>query len=272
MRRLASLLGLIALGLPARPVEAGAWTRAEGTSYAKVSAKALIGDQAFVSGRDTVALPASYQSFELSLYGEYGITDEVTAVLQATPVGVVRYDRETDPYIGDVIAALRYRLALDPVAVSIEVHAGGRPAQSQPTGAATVDGRTFVVTPLVGTLLGGAQLAVGRGFGRLWLTGHAGARFHSEETLEPALYAFLQVGWHVLDALTAALHVTWWHSLGDLEPINVLGTGQTRYLGYGLGLTWWTTARVGLFAGIDGAVYASSNAATPALAVGLELR
>lgn len=271
MRALASAILLASL-LSAGGAEAGAWTQPAGGAYFKGYAKALIGKSAFLEGRTTVALPATYQDYQLSVYGEYGVTDEVTAVLEATPFGLVSYDGQSDPYIGDVIAKLRYRLSSGPVAVSVQVHAGGRPAQVKPTGEAVIDGRTYRVTPVVGSLLGGGSLHVGRGFGRTWLAAHAGARFFSADTLEPAVFAFLQGGWHIVDAFTAELHVSFWHSLGDLEPINVLGTGQTRYLGYGLGLTWWFAGDVGLHAGIDGAVYAAANAATPAFMLGIEVR
>ena len=263
---------LLALLLAPNAALAGAWTQPRGNSYLKIYSKVLVGKSAFISGRTTEALPSLYQDYQLSLYGEYGVTEDVTAVLEATPFGVAHYDGNTDPYVGGGIASLRDWLMSGPLAVAAQVHLGGRPSLGAPTGTATIDGHTYRITPVVGTLRGGGSVHVGRAFGRTWLTGHAGARFFSAEALKPALFAFLQGGWHIYDALTAEFHVTFWHSLGDLEPIEVLGTGQTRYLGYGLGVSWWLTPHVGLNAGIDGAVYAAANAATPAFLLGVELR
>ncbi|MCB9646886.1 MAG: hypothetical protein H6730_09875 [Deltaproteobacteria bacterium] len=251
---------------------ASAWTRAKGTGYAKIWDRSLIGKQAYIQGRETAALPSTYQDHQLGLYGEWGVTDDLTLVLNATPFGVARYAGNTDPYIGGLVLAGRYQLVRGPMMVAGELHAGGRPSKSEDTGTAVVDGRELIINPVVGTLLGGAAVHVGTGFTWGWLTGHAGARFHSAEALHPALYAGLQLGWHALKSLDLALHVNLWHALGAIEPIQVLGSGQTRYLGFGLGLTWWMTQRVGLHAGLDGVAYAYANAATPSLLLGVELR
>jgi hypothetical protein len=269
LRKLACIL---ALTLLPQAAEAGAWARPKGTGYAKIWDRSLIGKRAFIQGRETAELPSGYQDHQLGVYVEWGTTDDLTLVLSAVPFGVARYGGRTDPYIGGVVLAGRYQLARGPVAVSAELHAGGRPDQSDPTGLATVDGRAFIISPVVGTLLAGGALHLGTAFGWGWLTGHAGARFHSSEALEPALYAGAQLGWHAHRRLDLALHLNLWHALGDLEPIQVLGTGQTRYLGFGLGLTWWMTERVGLHAGLDGVLYAAANAATPSLLLGIELR
>ena len=269
-RALTLALGVFAL-CPAT-ADASAWARPKGTGYAKIWDRSLIGKQAYIRGRETLALPHGYQDHQLGLYAEWGATDDLTLVLNAVPFGVASYDGNTDPYIGGFVVAGRYQLRRGALSVSGEVHAGGRPAQTAPTGEAVVEGQRLIVSPVVGTLLAGGALHAGVGLGWGWLTGHAGARFHSAEELDPALYAGAQLGWHALGSLDLALNLSLWHALGPVETIQVLGSGQTRYLGFGLSATWWMTPHVGLHAGFEGVAYAYANAATPSLTFGVELR
>lgn len=267
--------GLLVLGLLCAPVaqaQASAWTQPQGTGYLKVYARSLIGRHAYINGRTLVDLSRVYQDHQLNLYGQWGVTDECTAILQATPVGLAHFAGQTDAYVEGATAAMRYRLQLQPVVLSLQLHAGARPPLSRATGEVEIEGRTYELRPVVGTLFGGGSVRAGRSFGDRWLTGSLGVRFHSAATLGTAFFAHLQGGWHATASVTLAAHLNWWHALGALEPVNVLGAGQTRYLGFGASATWWFTPSAGLYGGFDGVVYAYSNAATPSLLLGFEFR
>lgn len=263
-----TLLTLLSLSTQAH---ASAWTQPEGGSYFKVSTKSLIGSTA-LSEEAIVQLPHTYQDHQLRLYGEWGVSQQVTAIFEATPLGITNYDSESRVYIGEMKAALRYQLALEPFVMSFQLDGGGRPSPTQALATLTVADQILEIRPVVGTLLGGASLRAGKSFGSMWVSGHAGAQFHSAESLNTALFGYLQGGWHALDSLTIDIHLSLWHSLGDLGVLNVLGSGQTRYLGVGLGATWWMTPRLGLHGGIDGVFYADHNASTPPIILGLEFR
>ncbi len=251
--------------------QASAWTQPEGGSYFKVSTRSLIGSTA-LSETEILQLPDTYQDHQLRLYGEWGVSSEVTAIFEATPVGITNYAAETRLYIGQMQAAMRYQLALAPFVMSVQLHAGGRPAPTRALATLMVADQVLEIRPVVGTLLGGASVRAAKSFGSMWVSGHAGAQFHSAESLEPAIFGYLQGGWHALDSLTLAIHLSLWHSLGELDVLNVLGAGQTRYLGLGIGATWWMTSNIGLHGGIDGVFYADHNASTPPIIVGLEFR
>ncbi|CAN0564483.1 unnamed protein product, partial [Laminaria digitata] len=261
---------LLLLGPP--PAQASAWTRPAGTGYLKLYIRSLIGRHAYVDGRTMLDLGSVYQDHQLNAYGEWGVTDDLTVSLEGNALGLTAFNGEVDPYMAGVMAAVRYRLQVEPFVLSLQLHGGGRPALAQPTGVVDVDGRTIEVLPVVGTLVGGGSVRAGWSVDDVWLSTATGLRFHSSEALDTAIFAQVQVGWHLSSALTIAGHLHLWHALGDLGPVNVLGAAQTRYLGFGVGATWWLWSDVGLHAGFDGVVYAYNNAATPSLLLGLEFR
>ncbi len=57
-----------------------------------------------------------------------------------------------------------------------------------------------------------------------------------------------------------------------MEETNISGVGQTRYLGFGFSASAWFVPELAVTAGVDGVFYASSNAATPSIILGLESR
>ena len=251
---------------------AGGWTQPEGDFYLKVWDRTLVGKNAFTAGGDTAELPDTFQDHQLNIYGEYGLLDELTLTLSVVPVGFASYEGESRAYFGGATAGARYRFLTGPLVLAVSAHAGGRPSSGDPLGVAVVGNETYVVDPVVGTIYGGAALEAGYGLSFGWLAASFGTRAFSRKELDPALFANLQFGWNTGIGLILDVHAGWYHAFGELAPVNVLGAGQTRYLGFGLGLSWWFHDHVGVNAGFGGAFFARSNAATPAITLGLEFR
>ena len=105
-----------------------------------------------------------------------------------------------------------------------------------------------------------------------WLTASVGLRGFSEDELDPVVFGFGQLGWQVADSMTLDFRLMLHEVLGDIDVINVSGAGQTRYLGIGLGYSYWFTDAVAVNVGFEGVAYAASNAATPSLLFGIESR
>ena len=260
-------------------VEAGGWTQPEGSYYFKVWDRSLVGRRIYVTERTTVRLPERYQDHQLKLYGEYGLIDDLTLTVNATALGLAVYGDEQRVYTGGGAVGARYRLIEGSLSSAIEVQVGAQPSSGslasgtvQVVRGSTVETETFEAQPSLGTAHASLDLQVGYGLRFLWMSGTAGIRGFTNSRLKPAVYVNGQIGWISSFGLVIDLHLNWYHSTGDIGPINVYGAAQTRYLGIGLGASWWLTDHVAINAGLDGVFFATANAATPALQIGMEFK
>ena len=265
-------LALLALGVAAGPSWAGGWTQPQGQLYLKVWDRTLVGKKAFLTDGTIADLPESFQDHQLSAYFELGLSDEATLVARASPIGVSSYGDNLRLYSGGFALGLRHALLSGVVPVAVEARLGGRPSGPL-LGSGEARGAAFSMTPVVGTahfdfeLQAGAALPYG-----FWASGSAGSVLYTEASLAPSLNGFLQLGWGSSFGLVLDLHLNFAHSTKMDEITNVLGSGNTRYLGFGLALAYWFTPRFALNAGLEGVLYAESNAATPSLLFGFEVR
>ncbi len=277
---------LAAASVLGAPVEAraGGWTQPAGATYAKLWTRSIVGTLAYGHGgaRETIRGLPRYQDHQLNLYVEYGLLDTLTLVMRSTPFGVASIGGETQPYVGARGAGLRQALLRGAWPLALEVSYAWtapygnevlfedeRPTTASPTALRVIRTQpTFSGHQLGGELQLGHALPRGR-----WVSMALGVRWFSHPDVTPALVGLFQLGRQWRPALSYEAHLTLYDPLAaDIVVTNPLGAGQTRYVGLGASLTWWVHPQVGLHAGVDGVITASSNAATPSLMVGVELR
>lgn len=280
----ATVLALLSLLLTPSAAHAGGWTQPAGATYAKLWTRSIVGTLAYGNrgARETIRGLPRYQDHQLNLYVEHGLLDTLTLVVRSTPGGVAAMDGEVRGYVGARGAGLRQALLRGAWPLALEasyawtapvgnevIFEDERPTTSSPTALRTV--RTQ--PNFSGHQLGG-ELQLGHAFrGGRWLSLALGMRWFSHPDVTPALVGLVQLGRQWRPELAYEAHLTLYDPLAaDIPATNPLGAGQTRYVGLGASLTWWVRPRVGLHAGVDGVVTASSNAATPSLMVGVALR
>lgn len=260
--------------LAASPALSAGWTQPAGGHYAKAWTRLLMGKAMFTADGDRVDLPDSFTDAAVNLYGEYGLTDRVTLVGFANPYGHASYaGGDATSYVGFLGGGVRLGRPVGPLSLAGEVRYGYAPdVGAKVVGAGEAEGVPFVLAPTVNThrIEGEVQVGMGLPFG--WWAASVGARAFSEAAISPAVIGFAQVGWQVSSAWVLDLHFNLNQPVDDVEITNVLGAGQTAYLGYGLSASWWFLEALGLHVGVEGVAYAKSNASTPTLTLGLETR
>lgn len=260
---------------------AGGWTQARGDYYLKLSSRTLVGTRAYLSTglRDAERDLPRYRDNQLNLYLEYGLIDELTLVVFATPVGRAVMSGNSATYVGPTVAGLRWGFLRGKVNLALEAHYGYAPSVGDRAIYSEVvvrpDGTDELITyvPAVETHLGEVQFQLGHGFSHGgWIAVTTGARFYSNDAIDTAFTGFVQYGYRFRRPWVLTAHVTVYQPFGDVVVTNISGVGQTRYLGIGLSPSYWFTDHVAVTVGVDGVFYASSNAATPAIVLGLELK
>lgn len=266
-----TLLTCLALALPTSGLAAG-WTQAEGAYYAKLWGRALVGTGVFDADGEVFQAPGGYKDFALNAYAEFGATDFLTIIAFGNPFGYASYEEgDSTSYVGAQGAGLRLGRAFGGLQFASEfryAYLPGVPA----IGAGEAEGRTFTLTPGVASnrIDGEVQFGMGLPFG--WWAAAIGGRAFDGEGIDPAVIGFAQLGWNAASTVTLDFHANLNQPLGEVEAINVLGAGQTAYLGLGLSGTWWFLQNWGLHLGVEGVAYAKSNASTPTLTFGFETR
>jgi hypothetical protein len=265
-------IALLTVAATSSSASAAGWTQPKGQLYLKVWDRTLIGKKAFLTDGSIADLPESFQDHQLNAYFELGLHDELTLVARATPVGVSSYADTLRLYSGGFALGLRHALLTGVVPVAVEARVGGRP-HGPVLGGGELPSGAFSLSPVVGTAHFDFELQAGAGCPLgLWVSGSIGSTLYTSEALSPSLTAFLQLGWTSSFGLVLDVHGNFAHSLRMDEITQVLGAGNTRYLGFGLALAYWLTPHFALSAGLEGVAYAESNAATPSLLFGFEVR
>lgn len=282
VRRALFTLALLAPLSVASSASATGWTQAEGRCYAKVWARAIIGSGAYESTglRDDRQDVVDYQDVQASLYAECGLHPQVTALVFGAPFGFANAGRST-AYMGPLGVGVRFDPIGDGGSTRFALQANysyappvGDDILFEEAGAAP---RIFY-RPALENHYGELTVQLGQGFAVAddingWFAGYAGARLNSGEGMDPAIVASLQVGMTFGGWFTAEVHFPFYEPFGqDVVETNIAGVGQTRYLGFGFGLSFWVIPELSINVGLDGVFYASSNAATPSLFLGLESR
>lgn len=264
---------ILALILAPQLALAGGWTQPTGQAYAKLWYRGLIGQAAFDTGGEIVDLEDGFTDHAVNLYAEVGLVDWLTLVVHTNPFGAASFAGGDTTYVGRTNAGLRAGTAFGDTRLAIEAQYGFAPSTgAESIGENVVDGVPYFYAPTVETQSFSGELQAGHPLSFGWLAVSAGVRGFTADGLDPAIIGFGQLGWNVASNMTLDLHLNLHEVLGDVEVNNVAGAGQTRYLGWGLGYSWWFTDAVALAVGFEGVAYAQSNAATPSLIFGIESR
>ena len=266
-------LALCLLALSPSLALAAAWTQPAGGAYAKLSYRGLFGSGMFDLDGEIVELPDSFTDHAVNLYAELGLLDDLTLIVLSNPFGMASSGDESTTYVGRSAIGLRAGRAFGTTRLAIEARYGFAPDIGE-TSVATgvVDGKPYTYVPTVQTQSYTGEVQVGQPLSFGWLAASVGIEGYSRAGLDPAVIGFGQLGWSMNDTMTLDLHLNLHEVLGDVTAINVAGAGQTRYLGLGLGYSWWFAKSFALSATFEGVAYAESNAGAPSLNLGVEYR
>jgi len=279
---------LVLLGtFAASSTHAAGWTQPEGGFYARVTNRILLGEKGYDRHGRSHDTGGRFTDWALTTYGEYGLTDTLTLVGHLTPAGYAGFEDDTPApgrvaassfYLGPLSVGARYGRPVGPLRLAVEGRYGYAPPIGDTVGSGvflceTKPCERFDYTPAVEHHRFDAEVQVGAGLPwGLWLSGSAGARAFAGADLDPALTGFAQLGWTGPWGLVVEAHFTLHRTLGDLETNNIAGTGETRYVGRGFGLSWWMNERIAVTVGQDGGFGIRSNAAAASRTIGVELR
>lgn len=250
---------------------AGGWTQAEGASYAKIWGTGVYGAAAYGLDGELIETEA-FSMTMLSAYGEYGLRPDLTLVAAIQPIGVASFGERRRAYSGRMLAGFRQRLMSNPLQFAVEARLGGAPGFGGDRDMAPQD-EAVVFRPTERSYFVEWDLQVGVPIGSIgWFTAGFGPRWASSPDLDPVIQGTAQVGFGPFSGFVFDAHFGLNHTFGAPEVVNVTGATDTRYLGFGLGVSWWLTKSFGISLAGDGAFYAVSNAAAPALQLGVEFR
>jgi hypothetical protein len=267
-----SALSLVLLAAPS-VASAWGWSQPRGAHYVKIWNRSLIGSRAFFADGMARALPTGFGDHALNYYFEYGITDRWTLVSNGAPIGLSVFNGQSAVYVGPLSVGARRGLIQGTWNLAVEAHYGfAPPVGTTSLGTGLVEGNRYVYLPAVETHQLDGEVQLGRGIGRGWVTAHAGARWYSADQFDPAIFAGVQGGYTFSFGLQLSATVSTNIPVGPTQATSVTGTGQTRYVGFGLDVSYWLNSHWGINAGFGGVFLAQSNAATPSLTLGFEHR
>jgi len=116
------------------------------------------------------------------------------------------------------------------------------------------------------------ELQHGTSLGRSgWVTAGAGYRWLSAPALNSVVFGMAQIGRRWNSGFELEFHVPFQFSMGPIDELNLAGTGNTEYVGFGVGPGWWFAERVGVAAAVEGVGYAAANRGAPALSLAVQL-
>lgn len=113
-----SMIILLILMLPINEIFAGAWTQKKGTGYYKADFRYLGGNKIYDSNGDKLAIP-DFKDMTIGIFGSYGITDDLTLMLNAAVFKSLKLDTDTVALgfenevsgFGDIFVGAKYKLA-----------------------------------------------------------------------------------------------------------------------------------------------------------------
>ncbi|MCB9742123.1 MAG: hypothetical protein H6741_00550 [Alphaproteobacteria bacterium] len=248
------------------------WTQPAGHHYVKAGARGVVGSLAFpASGVEAANVPVGRaQDWALQLYGEYGLTDAWTLVGQGAPLGWASYEGESTLYTGRLSVGAKRALLTG----KHRLAATGSLSYTPPLGErdltqGSLDGLSFI--PTESTFGAGAGLSYGLGFGQNWLVANAGATWLSAAQLDPVVEGMVQLGRTTKRGNRWDLHLPWRLPLGPVEaPANFAGSGQTAYLGMGVGYTYTWGQGWGVATSFESVAAARANFAAPTIPLFVE--
>ena len=272
----ASILA-VAMLLASPGARAGGWTQPEGAHYLKVWTRTLLGQvgdgQVFFADGELRKIADDYEDHALNVYGELGLTDAWTLILAATPAGRASVGDRRATYIGQLGAGIRRALATGDLKVAAEARYRWAPdVGAKVLASGLAEGRPWLYQATVPSHFLEAELQLGHGLPWGWVAANAGFAQATSEDIGGAIKAGGQLGYSGPAGLVGDLRLGVVEPVDDIDATNASGAGRSRYLGVGLGLSWWFSKRWAVSLGVGSALYAASNAGTLSLELGLEHR
>lgn len=264
------LLALALLAWLPAPAAAGGWTQPRDDYYLKVWARGLFGSKAYDADGAAVSIEP-FRDVQLNYYGEYGLTDRWTVVAFGTPTAYARVVRGTF-YVGPMGLGVRRALSTGPWKIAAEAQYGLESGIGRRDLRVTADRPSGEIAyfPSVHNHRGELQLQLGKALPFGWLSLTAGARLNSGVGIDHALLGDAQLGYQASARLQLRINLQTYQPLGSVRRVNASGVGQTRYLGFGLSLSYRFGDGIAAVAGVDGGL-ARSNAGALPLQLGVEL-
>lgn len=274
MRRTTTALLLFTLTttLP-RAALAWGWSQPRGGHYLKVWNRSLLGSRAYFADGVIRPLPTGFGDHALNYYVEYGVTDRWTLVSNGSPFGYSVFNGDSAVYMGSLSVGARRGLVQGTWNLAVEAHYGyAPPVGERALGVGGVEGNLYTYLPAVETHHLDAEVQLGRGIGRGWVSARAGARWYSREGFDPAIFGGIQGGYSFAFGLTVSAGVHTHQPVGAVRFTNVTGVSQTRYVGFAVDLSYWFTRHWAVTAGVGGVALAQSNAGALPFLFGFEHR
>ena len=267
MKRLLALALLVTSTLVSQAAFAQ-WTQAEGDGYIKVNGRRLAGNKGFDTSGEVVDVD-DFVDMSANIYFEYGVTQDLTFFLSSRTLGYAKYGDESDTYVGAQIFGGRLALLRGKLNAAVDLHVGGHPSRVADL---TLDDDALEFDPSVETSRMGWDLRLGTSFGRFWVSASGGLTWFSTTSISTAIMASGQIGASLPAGFVVDLHTSLRQPLGDVTVFNAAGGGETRYLGLGLGVSWWFADWMSVSVAADSALFAEANAAALPLSIGAEFK
>ena len=252
---------------------AGPWTQPKGDTYTKIAKRSVWGTgSAFAADGRVVSDLPGYVDARLEGYFEGGLSDTLTAIAFASPVGIARYNGASTAYVGPIGVGARQALVRQRYVVAVEARYSYAPRVGNgPLGAAfqTPERQLFEYLPTIEDHTGDVALALGRSTRWGWWWTSAGTRLHTADGVDHAVVATGQLGFPIAPRWSVDGRFDFVQPFGEVVVNNISGVGQTAYLGWTLTASFDLDEAMALVFGLGGAFYARANAATPALHFGV---
>lgn len=258
------------------PTEARAWgwTQPRGAHYLRTWVRGLFGSRAYLANGSVQPLGASFTDIALHAYLEYGITDEWTFIASGRPLGWSQLGDRAAVYTGDYTVGVRRAIVRGTWNLAAEArYSYVPPVGDASLGGGVIGGAPWEYRPTVETHGFHGELQLGRGLGRIgWITAFAGAKYLTGASLHPVFQAGIQGGARFDFGLMVAVSVLTNVPFQSFPESNVTGAGNTRYVGWGVDLSYRFTPRWSISAGVGGAIVADANLGALPILLGFEHR
>ena len=251
-----------------------AWVQPPGGSYSKIWLRSLVGRHAILADGSHITLSESYSDFSLNAAVEYGITPAFTLIALGTPLaGSAAFADSRSSYMGFLGLGGRVLLwdGITKVSIAGDIAYNPNVGTSSTLVTRVARGKGYFYVPAVNTHRFSGALEIGQPWSWGWLVATLGGRTYSNDDLQPTLTGFLQLGYNG-GAWTLDGHANVSYQTDPIEVSNISGAGQTRYVGVGIGMSYWLTQTLAVNLGLAGAPYFRANAAAPVVLTGIEIK
>ena len=260
------------------PVLGQGWTREKGTGFYKLAFNYVASDQFYEQNGEILTIP-TLNDYTISLYGEYGLTDAITAVAYVPvlkrlvlnrqvgePSGFEYFEGDEATGLADIDVGVKVSLLKSGGSILTAGVQFGLPVgdDAQENGLYTGDGEF------------NQMLTAGLGYSfypaPAYTSAYAGFNNRTSGFSDEFRYG-VEGGYTVAEILTATFKVDGKMSLKNGDGTASGGTGglfanDQSYLTYGGHLGWHITESFGLSAGITSAFYTRNTLSAPEFTVG----